>query len=196
MGSSPTGRAKFFRAKLPSSRARTLQSKEIPAHPRHVQDASDSPHLPDRHDTLVDQASADAFAADLVSVLHGAVAFDDAAVVLLRRNHPPELVYGEHPEDELLEEWVRKDPIQRLEKHLRGRNLLDDDDVRRAAEEAHAAVSAAVAAAEAAEAPAVETIYSDVYAEVPASLRKQGQDYFDLMSRYGDAAAGDGEFPL
>ena len=44
--------------------------------------------------------------------------------------------------------------------------------------------------------PGLETIFSDVYQDVPAHLRKQGQDAFDLASRKGDAMAGDGEFPL
>jgi len=44
--------------------------------------------------------------------------------------------------------------------------------------------------------PALETIFTDVYASMPAHLRRQGQAAFDLAARKGDAAAGDGKFPL
>ena len=44
--------------------------------------------------------------------------------------------------------------------------------------------------------PALETIFSDVYEELPAHIRKQGQEAFDLARRKGDAQAGDGAFPL
>ena len=39
-------------------------------------------------------------------------------------------------------------------------------------------------------------IFNDVYAELPAHLRRAGQELFELGRRKGDAAAGDGEFPL
>jgi TPP-dependent pyruvate/acetoin dehydrogenase alpha subunit len=57
-------------------------------------------------------------------------------------------------------------------------------------------IGAAAREAEAMPPPALETIFSDVYADVPAHLRMQGQAAFDLATRKGDAAAGDGEFPL
>ena len=44
--------------------------------------------------------------------------------------------------------------------------------------------------------PGLETIFSDVYEEVPEHLRKQGRATFELASRKGDAQAGDGAFPL
>jgi len=57
-------------------------------------------------------------------------------------------------------------------------------------------VGAAAKQAEAVGPPALETVFSDVYADVPEHLRRQGQAIFDLARRKGDAAAGDGEFPL
>jgi pyruvate dehydrogenase E1 component alpha subunit len=97
---------------------------------------------------------------------------------------------------EVLEAWAKKDPIARFEKYLRHRGLLDDAQVQAAARSAEQQVAAAVEAAEKAPLPAIETIFTDVYAEVPPSLRQQGRDYFELMSRHGEAAAGDGAFPL
>ena len=70
---------------------------------------------------------------------------------------------------------------------------LGGDEMRAAAVEE---VGAAVREAEATPAPALESIFSDVYADLPAHLRRQGQAAFDLARRKGDAAAGTGEFPL
>lgn len=97
---------------------------------------------------------------------------------------------------EVLESWAKKDPIVRFEKYLRGRGLLDDQQVRDALASAEAQVASAIEAAEKAPLPNTESIFSDVYEEVPPSLRKQGRDYFEMMTRHGDAAAGDGAFPL
>ena len=44
--------------------------------------------------------------------------------------------------------------------------------------------------------PGIETIFSDVYEAVPRHIRRQGEFLFDLAKRRGDAAAGDGAFPL
>ena len=57
-------------------------------------------------------------------------------------------------------------------------------------------INAATKIAEATPKPGLETIFSDVYAEVPQHLRKQGQAAFDLAARRGEAASGGGEFPL
>ena len=62
--------------------------------------------------------------------------------------------------------------------------------------EVTAELNEAVRVAEATPRPALETIFSDVYASVPQHLRKQGEAAFDLARRKGDAAAGDGKFPL
>ena len=57
-------------------------------------------------------------------------------------------------------------------------------------------VAAAAHAAQEVGPPALETIFSDVYADVPEHIRKQGQAAFDLARRKGEAQSGDGEFPL
>ena len=57
-------------------------------------------------------------------------------------------------------------------------------------------VSAAAREAETVGAPGLETIFSDVYAELPRHLRQQGERLFDLAARRGDAQAGEGKFPL
>jgi len=96
----------------------------------------------------------------------------------------------------LFEEWKQKDPIQRFERFLAGRGLWTETTRAELTAAASAEVNAAAREAESVPPPKLESIFSDVYAELPAHLRRQGQAAFDLASRKGDAAAGDGEFPL
>ena len=95
-----------------------------------------------------------------------------------------------------LEEWAAKDPIPRFEKYLAASGLWTPADGERLMKEAEEECSAAAREAEAVPRPGLETIFSDVYADVPAHLRRQGEAAFDLARRKGDAAAGGGEFPL
>ena len=97
---------------------------------------------------------------------------------------------------ELLEEWAAKDPVARFERYLGGRGLWTAEEGKRLYDEAVAEVSAAAREAEEAPKPGLETIFSDVFEELPAHLRRQGQAAFELARRKGDAAAGDGAFPL
>jgi TPP-dependent pyruvate/acetoin dehydrogenase alpha subunit len=97
---------------------------------------------------------------------------------------------------ELLEEWAAKDPIQRFEKYLAASGIWTPEDGERMSKECEEECAAAARAAEQVPKPGLETIFSDVYAEVPDHLRRQGEAAFDLARRKGDAAAGDGEFPL
>jgi TPP-dependent pyruvate/acetoin dehydrogenase alpha subunit len=97
---------------------------------------------------------------------------------------------------EQFEEWGAKDPIARLERYLEGRGLWREELRGEMTREAQEEVNAAAREAEATPAPALESIFTDVYADIPAHLRRQGQEMFDLARRKGDAAAGDGEFPL
>ncbi|MHC4262984.1 MAG: thiamine pyrophosphate-dependent dehydrogenase E1 component subunit alpha [Planctomycetota bacterium] len=97
---------------------------------------------------------------------------------------------------ELVDEWAAKDPVARFERFLAGRGLLEDSTREQFMDEARARINDAVKRAEETPKPALETIFSDVYADLPEHLRRQGQEAFELAKRKGDAAAGDGEFPL
>ncbi|QDU69592.1 thiamine pyrophosphate-dependent dehydrogenase E1 component subunit alpha [Engelhardtia mirabilis] len=97
---------------------------------------------------------------------------------------------------ELVEEWKAKDPVDRFERYLQSRGLVEPDSRAQFHAEARTRIDAAVKEAQAAADPGLETIFSDVYAEIPAHLRAQGQEAYDLAARKGDAAAGDGSFPL
>lgn len=97
---------------------------------------------------------------------------------------------------ELVEEWEKKDPVERFRRFLEKKGLWTQklEDEMRAGTLAE--IDAAAKTAEKTEAPGLETIFSDVYAEVPGHIRAQGEFLFDLSKRRGDAASGDGEFPL
>ncbi len=97
---------------------------------------------------------------------------------------------------EVLDEWEGKDPIPRFEKFLAASGLWTAETGEAMYKEAEEEASAAGREAEQVDKPGLETIFSDVYAEVPEHVRKQGQFTFDLARRKGEAAAGDGEFPL
>ncbi|MEM6674664.1 MAG: thiamine pyrophosphate-dependent enzyme [Planctomycetota bacterium] len=97
---------------------------------------------------------------------------------------------------ELLEEWEKKDPVERFRRHLEKRGLWSQDVEDRLRKDTLEEVRVAAKEAEDTAKPGLETIFSDVYADVPNHLREQGEFLFDLSKRRGEAAAGDGEFPL
>ena len=103
-----------------------------------------------------------------------------------RRYVPPEEVAS----------WRDRDPIALFEKFLATKGLWTAEQGESLRNEVQAVVAQAARTAEAVAPPALETIFSDVYEEVPAHLRRQGQETFDLAHRRGDAISGGGAFPL
>ncbi len=97
---------------------------------------------------------------------------------------------------ELLAQWAERDPLRRFERYLESQGMWTAELGRKVFQEALSEVNAAAKEAEATPPPALETIFTDVYAELPPHLRRQGQQLFDISRRRGDAAAGDGSFPL
>ncbi|MEX1024671.1 MAG: thiamine pyrophosphate-dependent dehydrogenase E1 component subunit alpha [Planctomycetota bacterium] len=99
------------------------------------------------------------------------------------------------PKEEF-EAWRAKDPIPRFQKFLEASGLWDAERATALEKELLDEMQAAAREAEGVEKPGLETIFSDVYAELPQHLRRQGEAAFDLAKRRGEAAAGEGEFPL
>ncbi len=97
---------------------------------------------------------------------------------------------------ELVAEWEKKDPVARFERFLGKKKLWTEKTREQYYSEAMAEIDAAAKEAAATQKPALETIFSDVYADVPAHLRRQGQQAFEIAARHGEAEAGDGKFPL
>jgi len=93
---------------------------------------------------------------------------------------------------ELVKAWEKRDPLARLGAHLRSRGLLTDADLETWTAELNDEISKAVAEAEAAGPPALETIFTDVYAKMPAHLEEQMKYALAL----GLGTKFEGAFPL
>jgi pyruvate dehydrogenase E1 component alpha subunit/2-oxoisovalerate dehydrogenase E1 component alpha subunit len=93
---------------------------------------------------------------------------------------------------ELVKTWEKRDPVVRFGTWLRGKGLLNDADVEQWTTEINDEISAAITAAEAMPAPAIETIFTDVYATMPAHLQEQ----MKYAQAIGLGTTFDGAFPL
>jgi len=71
------------------------------------------------------------------------------------------------------ESWEQKDPINRLRGYLRHRGLWTDAEEHQLSERYHQEITDALAAADLKPAPALETMFDDVYEELPWHLREQ-----------------------
>jgi pyruvate dehydrogenase E1 component alpha subunit len=76
-------------------------------------------------------------------------------------------------DDEEVERWKAKDPIPRLEAFLRERGILDDDWVASITDEVETEVADAIETAEGFERPPAESMFENVYAEMPKRLEEQ-----------------------
>lgn len=78
--------------------------------------------------------------------------------------------YRSHEEVEL---WMQRDPLARLRRYLVSRDLLDDARDEALGEEHSAQIAAAIEAIEVLGPPPRESLFDDVYAELPFHLRDQ-----------------------
>ncbi len=69
--------------------------------------------------------------------------------------------------------WKRRDPLLRLHRHLAGRGLWNEAQQAELEARVEAEIHAAVAAAEKVGPPALETMFDDVFGELPAHLAEQ-----------------------
>ncbi|MDJ0520972.1 MAG: thiamine pyrophosphate-dependent dehydrogenase E1 component subunit alpha [Planctomycetota bacterium] len=97
---------------------------------------------------------------------------------------------------ELFEHWQEKDPIDRFRAWLKGKRLWTQKWEDELKEEMLAEIAAAVEAAESTPAPDVETLFDDVWAEVPPMLVEQREALLDQIRRSGDIEDTGGAFPL
>ena len=75
--------------------------------------------------------------------------------------------------DEELAEWQKRDPITRLRMYLEKKKMWTEADEKRAQEETNREIEEAVQHAEKLPKPALETLFTDVYAEMPWNLQEQ-----------------------
>jgi pyruvate dehydrogenase E1 component alpha subunit/2-oxoisovalerate dehydrogenase E1 component alpha subunit len=86
---------------------------------------------------------------------------------------------------EEVEAWQRKDPLVRLQGHLRGAGLLEERGLAALQEELTAEIEAAILDAEQGPPPARATVFDDVYAELPWHLREQREELLRLPPAAG-----------
>ncbi len=75
-----------------------------------------------------------------------------------------------------LEEWKRRDPLDRFRRYLQRKGIWSDELETKLRQQAETLVSDAIRGAEAIPPPALDTIFDDVYAEMPWNLREQLAD--------------------
>ena len=81
------------------------------------------------------------------------------------------------PKEEL-EEWAKKDPIERLEKHMRKKNMLDDAYKENALAKSKEIVEKAVTEFEKLPAPDPKDIFKYVFAEMTPQQKEEMEDIF------------------
>jgi pyruvate dehydrogenase E1 component alpha subunit len=75
-------------------------------------------------------------------------------------------------EQELVE-WEKRDPINRFRRYLEKKKMWSESDEKRAQEDANREIDEAVAYAEKVPRPALETLFTDVFADMPWHLEEQ-----------------------
>ena len=74
---------------------------------------------------------------------------------------------------EELEAWQRRDPIIRFRRYLEKKRLWSESDEQRAQEDTNREIDEAITYAEKVSRPALETLFTDVYADMPWHLEEQ-----------------------
>ena len=74
---------------------------------------------------------------------------------------------------EELEEWQRRDPITRFRRYLEKKRIWSESDEKKAKEDANHEIDETIAYAEKIPRPALETLFTDVYANMPWHLEEQ-----------------------
>jgi len=72
-----------------------------------------------------------------------------------------------------LEEWQKRDPITRFRKYLEKKRMWSETDEKKTEEDINREIDEAIAYAEKVPRPALETLFTDVYAEMPWHLEEQ-----------------------
>jgi pyruvate dehydrogenase E1 component alpha subunit len=95
-----------------------------------------------------------------------------------------------------VERWAARDPIDRMERYLIARGTVAAGERARIETERFAEIDAEVHRQESAPPMALRTLVEDVYADVPAHLKRQYNRFLAVTERLGHAQKGDGAFPL
>lgn len=88
-------------------------------------------------------------------------------------NHSTSDDWTRYRTTEEVEEWKKQDPILRFQTYLREKDLLSDGQDAALQAEIDAQIAAAVKEAESTPEPSLESLFEDVYSEMPWNLREQ-----------------------
>ena len=89
-------------------------------------------------------------------------------------------------------QWAQRDPIARFRHYLELEGLVDDSTDAQIQAEQKAAIDAAIATAERSPPPALDTLFTDVYAQLPRHLAEQREQ----VRRETGGGGNEGAFPL
>ncbi len=95
-------------------------------------------------------------------------------------------------DEEVTRQWLLRDPIVRYRNFLFAQGLLDEAREAEIASAQKAAIDEAITAAEAAPPPETDTLFTDVYAQVPPHIAEQRE----ALRRERGGGANEGAFPL
>ncbi|MGQ0554303.1 MAG: thiamine pyrophosphate-dependent dehydrogenase E1 component subunit alpha [Planctomycetota bacterium] len=95
-------------------------------------------------------------------------------------------------DENVAKQWAARDPISRFRRHLEQQGLVSAALDEQIQAEQKLAIDTAIARAEAAPPPAVDTVFTDVYAQMPAHIAEQR----DLVLRERGGGENAGAFPL
>jgi len=98
--------------------------------------------------------------------------------------------------DELVADWQKKDPIFRFQRFLASKKLWDEDFERECIDGAKEEISAAIKTAEAVGPPELSTMFTDVYATMPADLAVQRDGLLRAQEAGQLTGKDEGYFPL
>jgi pyruvate dehydrogenase E1 component alpha subunit len=82
-----------------------------------------------------------------------------------------------------VEEWRKRDPLERFRRHLEWRGIWTAKDEEALWAQARQEVAQAIQASEATPPPAVATLFDDVYAEIPPHLKEQRDALLAALQR-------------
>jgi 2-oxoisovalerate dehydrogenase E1 component alpha subunit len=72
-----------------------------------------------------------------------------------------------------LQEWQKRDPLARFRKYLERKSIWSEADEKKTQDETNHEIDEAIQHAEKLPKPALETLFTDVYAEMPWHLQEQ-----------------------
>ena len=82
-----------------------------------------------------------------------------------------------------VEEWKKRDPISRFKAYLEKRDVWDEVDDGNLQKELDDQITEAIRVAEKAPPPALETVFTDVYADLPPHLQEQMEEFMKSGER-------------